>query len=94
MLIAELNGQQLRDKLDGDHWSQKFLAQVVCSTYWGGAGVDLRELCRLDAENWQIAIEIMSYRRIPQWDDEKFWALAVWCKTQHKLKEYEAAANG
>ena len=89
MLIAGLNGKQLRDKLRGEHWSQKLLAQVICSTYWGDVGVDLRELGRLDAENWQIAIEIMSYRRTPQWNDEEFWALAVWCKTEHKLTEDE-----
>lgn len=94
MLIAGLNDKTLRDKLRGDHWSQKLLAQIICSVYWGGVGVDLRELDRLDSENWQIAIEIMSYRRTSQWDDEKFWALAVWCKTSHKLAEYEAAANG
>ncbi len=90
MLIAGLDGKQLRDKLDGDHWSQQLLADVVCSTYWGFSRVSLQELGKLDAEDWQIAIEIMGYRRTPQWNDSKFYALAIWCKTRHQLPDYEA----
>lgn len=90
-IIANLTSQQIRDKLDQDHWSAKLLSEVVCSCYWGGAGVDLRELDRLDADNWTLAKAIMEYRRQPAWNDESFWSLAVWCRTRHQLAQWAKA---
>lgn len=89
-MIAGMIGKQIRDKLDNSHWSSRLLARVVCSSYWGGAGVDLRELDRLDADNWQLAVAIMGYRRTPGWDDAEFYALACWCRIRHDLKEWIA----
>ena len=87
-MIAGLNEDQIRAKLDTDHWSAKLLAEVVCSTYWGKHGVDLRELDRLDADNWALAVAIMGYRRTPGWSDDEFYALASWCLIQHKLDQW------
>lgn len=77
----------LRDKLDTDHWSAKLVAEVVCSTYWGRTGVSLRELDRLDDENFQLAMDVMAYRRTQHWNDSKFYALACWCRVRHELEE-------
>lgn len=87
-MIAGLTAQQIRDKLDQDHWSARLLAHVVCSAYWGGAGVDLRELDGLDQDNWKIAKAIMEYRRQPEWSDAEFCALACWCRIRHDLGQW------
>jgi hypothetical protein len=85
IMIAGLNQEQIRTKLNADDWAIRLLAKVICSTYWGGVGVDLHELGRLDAENWTLAAAIMGYRRTPDWDDNEFYTLAVWCLVRHKL---------
>ena len=90
-MITELNAKQIRDNLDDDHWSARLLAEIVCSSYWGGAGVDLRELDRLDTDNWRQAVAIMGYRRTPGWDDAEFYALACWCRTRHHLAQWGKA---
>lgn len=87
-MIANLTGQQMRDKLDQDHWSARLLAHVVCSAYWGGAGVDLRKLDGLDADNWALAKAVMEYRRLPGWSDAEFYALACWCRVRHDLTQW------
>lgn len=92
LMINGLTGQELRDRLDGDHWSAKLLAEVVCSTYWGRVGVVLKDLGGLDESNWDLAVSIMAYRREnANWTDEGFWALATWCKTRHDLQHYTLA---
>lgn len=90
-MIATLAPEQIRAKLDADHWASKLLAEVVCSTYWGGAGVDLRELDRLDADNFALAVAIMGYRRTPGWDDAEFYALACWSRDRHHLGPWHDA---
>ncbi len=87
-MIAVLDEDEMHARLHGDHWITKLLAEVVCSTYWGGAGVDLRELDRLDADNWALAVAIMGYRRTPRWSDNEFCALAVWCRDEHHLDQW------
>ncbi len=84
-MIAGLNQEQIRAKLNADDWAIKLLAKVICSTYWGGVGVDLHELARWDAETWALAMAIMDYRRMPGWDEDEFYTLAVWCLVRHKL---------
>lgn len=87
-MIAGLTAQQIRDKLDHDHRSANLLAHVVCSAYWGGTGVALRELDGLDQDNWKIAKGIMEYRRQPDWSDAAFYALACWCRVRHNLGQW------
>lgn len=87
-MIANLTQQQIRDRLDMDHWAAKLLAEVVCSAYWGGHGVDLRELDRLDADNFALAVGVMGHRRTPGWDDAEFYALACWSRIRHDLNEW------
>jgi hypothetical protein len=87
-MIANMTGRQIREKLDQDHSSSRILAHVVCSAYWGGAGVDLRKLDGLDAANWAIAKAIMEYRRQPGWSDAEFYALACWCRIRHELQQW------
>jgi hypothetical protein len=87
--IGNLTEADIRNRIDTDHWSSKLLAEIVCSTYWGGVGVDLKELDRLHASNWKLAMDVMSYRRVTGWSDEKFYALACWCRIQHDLMAYK-----
>jgi hypothetical protein len=89
--IAGRTPQQIRAMIDTDHWASKLLAEVVCSSYWGGAGVDLRELDRLDADNFALAVGIMGYRRTPGWDDTEFYALACWSCDRHDLPQWRDA---
>lgn len=91
MNIAGNTAQQIKDKLDTEHWASKLLSEVVCSSYWGGAGVDLRECDRLDQGNWELAKGIMEYRRQEGWNDEAFYSLAMWCKTRHRLAQWDKA---
>ena len=88
LIIDGFDEQQIRARLDTDHWAGKLLAEIVCSTYWVGAGVDLREMDRLDASNWRLALAIMGYRRVRGWSDEGFWSLACWCRVRHQLAQW------
>lgn len=87
-IVPGLSSQQLRDLLDNDHESYKLLAKVVCSTYFGRVGVDLRELGSLDSDNFSVAVSIMSYRRQKGWSDDAFYSFACWCRVRHGLKGY------
>ena len=87
-MIAGLAPEQIFDKLNNDYASSKLLAEVLCSVYWGGHGVDLRELDRLDAENFALALGIMGHRRTPGWDDDEFYALASCCRIRHDLEQW------
>lgn len=88
LMINGLDGQQLRDKMDSDHWAAKLLAEVVCSTYWGCIDVDLKALGNLDDLNWRHAVAIMSYRREPDWSDDAFHDLAEWCRERHSIPRF------
>ena len=90
-MIAVFTPKQIRDRLDMDHWEAKLLAEVVCSTYWGGGCVDLRELDRLDrldSKTFNLALDIMSHRSMPEYDNAEFYALACWCRSRHDLKQW------
>jgi hypothetical protein len=87
-MAAGLRYEKIRAKIDTNHWSAKMLAEVVCSTYWGSVGVDLRELDRLDAKNCALAVSITLYQRTTDWDDMKFYVLALWCRKRHHLDQW------
>lgn len=89
--IAHPTSQQIRDKLDQNHWSAVLLSEILCSAYWGSVGIDLRKLNQLDDENFAFAVFIMGYRRQSTWDDEEFCNLAVWCRDRHNLNQWSKA---
>ena len=88
-MITELTLLQIQTKIDSDHWASKILAEVVCSTYWGGSGVDLRELDRLSADNYALAIGIIGYRRASNCRDASFYDLACWSCDRHGLRQWQ-----
>jgi hypothetical protein len=92
-MIAKLTPEQIRAKLDTDSEASKLLARVVCSTYWGDTGIDLRELDKLDADNFALVIGIMGHRRTPEWSDDEFYDLASWCRTRHHLEQWRITSR-
>lgn len=80
-----MDTKQFQDALDNHHWSAQLLIQVVCPTYFGVVGIDLREPNKLDARKWQLAVAITVHRRTPGWSDAEFYELACWCQIRHNL---------
>jgi hypothetical protein len=91
-MIATLTPGQIRAKIDADSEASKLLAMVVCSMYWGGSKIDLRELERLDADNWTLAVAIMGCRRKPAWSDNELRELALWCRDRQHLEQWRRGA--
>lgn len=87
-MIAGLTGKEIRDKLDTDDQPARLLAEIVCSTYWGGGSTDLRELAGLNSSNRALADAIMCSRTAPGWNDSEFFALACWCRIRHNLSQW------
>lgn len=53
----------------------RIMAQVVISSYRKGEIMNLYDLDHLDSRNFELAIQVISYRRTQGWSDEDFWAL-------------------
>lgn len=56
------------------------MANVVVSSYWRDEPMSLFTLDRLDGVNRKLACEIMDYRRQQDWDNQKFYELALQAK--------------
>lgn len=84
-MIAGLTLEEIKSFLNKtENWQANFLAEVVCSVYWGGAFcVNLRDLDRLDADNFDLAMAIMSYRRTADFNEREFYDLATWCRATY-----------
>ena len=67
--------EAIKKAIDIQTESGRIMAQVVISSYRSGEMVNLYELDHLDSKNFDLAIQVMSYRRRRGWDDEDFWRL-------------------
>lgn len=67
--------QAIKKAIDLGTESGRIMAQVVVSSYRVGEMINLYDLDHLDSKNFELAIQIMSYRRIRGWSDEDFWKL-------------------
>lgn len=65
----------IKNAIDLGSDSGRIMAQVVVSSYRSGEMMNLYDLDHLDAKNFGLAIQVMSYRRNQGWSDEDFWKL-------------------
>ncbi len=51
------------------------MANIVLSSYRKGELMNLYELSKLDSENFELALQVIAYRRCQGWSDDEFWKL-------------------
>jgi hypothetical protein len=67
--------QAIRSAIDIGTESGRIMAQVVVSSYRRGEMMNLYDLDHLDAKNFDLVIQVISYRRTGGWCDEDYWKL-------------------
>ena len=67
--------QAIKSAIDLGTEAGRIMAQVVISSYRNGEAMNLYDLGHLDSRNFELAIQVMSYRRTRGWNDEDFWDL-------------------
>ncbi len=67
--------QAIKNAIDLGTESGRIMALVVVSSYRTGEKICLHDLDHLDSRNFELAIQVMSYRRMRGWNDEEFWRL-------------------
>lgn len=80
-MIGGLTVPQIKARLGNiDAWQATLLAKIVCASHLRDHPcVDVYTLAKLDSDNFKLAVAIMSYRRMPDWNEAEFDDLTNWC---------------
>lgn len=70
-----MNIQAIKNAIDIRTESGEIMARVVISSYREGKMMNLYKLDHLDTRNFELAIQVMNYRRTGGWSDDEFWNL-------------------
>jgi hypothetical protein len=83
-MIGGLTVPQIKARLSNiDAWQATLLAKIICSSYLREHPcVDIYTMARLDVDNFKLAMAIMNYRHIPDWNEAALQDLVSWCLIQ------------
>lgn len=89
--LGGIGPAELLKRLSGPGREPQILGEIICAMYWGGrVDLDLQQVELLSRQNWELAIEIMGYRRSQHWSEPQFHVIALWCREEFALSQWDS----
>lgn len=89
--VGRLTPAELYCRLSQPGRDARILGEIICAIYWGGTvQINLQMVETLSQSNWNLAVEIMGYRRSRIWSEPQFRIIALWCRERFALSQWDS----
>lgn len=89
--VGRLTPAELYSRLSQPGHDAHMLGEIICAIYWGGTvSINLQKVETLSQANWNLAVEIMGYRRSRIWSEPQFRIIALWCRERFALSQWDS----